>query len=149
MWDFKWENQCSLYLINTINLGKILIVFLFGFASIAGDLDSIPGSGRSPAEGNGNPLQYSCLENPMDRGTWQAIVHGVAKNQTRLRDLTDTDTDTHTYIIDNCWEPTAQHRELYSVFCRDLNGEEIQKRRDTYICLVDSLCCTAETNTTL
>ena len=39
----------------------------------------IPGSGRSPAEGNGNPLQYSCLENPMDGGVWQAIVHGVAK----------------------------------------------------------------------
>ena len=45
----------------------------------AGDLDSIPGSGRSPGEGNGNPLQYSCLENPMDRGTWWAIVHRVPK----------------------------------------------------------------------
>ena len=45
----------------------------------AGDLGSIPGSGRSPGEGNGNPLQYSCLENPMDRGAWQATVHGVAK----------------------------------------------------------------------
>ena len=42
----------------------------------------IPGSGRSPGEGNGNPLQYSCLGNPMDRGAWQAIVHGVAKNWT-------------------------------------------------------------------
>ena len=39
----------------------------------------IPGSGRSPGEGKGNPLQYSCLENPMDRGAWQATVHGVAK----------------------------------------------------------------------
>jgi len=48
----------------------------------AGDLGSIPGSGRSPREGNGNPLQYSCLEKPMDRGAWQAIVHGVAKSQT-------------------------------------------------------------------
>ena len=44
----------------------------------AGDLDSIPGSGRSPREGNGNPLQYSCLENPMDGGAWWATVHGVA-----------------------------------------------------------------------
>ena len=43
---------------------------------------SIPGSGRSPGEGNGNPLQYSCLENPMDRGAWQAVGHGVAKSQT-------------------------------------------------------------------
>ena len=48
----------------------------------AGDLGSIPGSGRSPREGNGNPLQYSCLENPMFRGAWQATVHGVAKSQT-------------------------------------------------------------------
>ena len=49
-----------------------------------GDLDSIPGSGRFPGEGNGNPLQYSCLENPMDRGAWWATVHGVEKSQTRL-----------------------------------------------------------------
>ena len=45
----------------------------------AGDLDLIPGSGRSPGERNGNPLQYSCLENPMDRGPWKATVHGVAR----------------------------------------------------------------------
>jgi len=43
------------------------------------DADSIPGSGRSPGEGNGNTLQYSCLGNPMDRGTWRAIIHGVVK----------------------------------------------------------------------
>ena len=43
------------------------------------DSGSVPGSGRSPGEGNGNLLQYSCLENPMDRGAWRAIVHGVAK----------------------------------------------------------------------
>ena len=51
-----------------------------------GDLGSIPGSRRSPGEGNGNPLQYSCLENPMDRGAWWATVHGVAKSQTQLSD---------------------------------------------------------------
>ena len=45
----------------------------------AGNLGSIPGSGRSPGEGNGNPLQYSCLENPTDRGAWQATVHGVTR----------------------------------------------------------------------
>ena len=50
----------------------------------AGDLGSIPGSRRSPGEGNGNPLQYSCLENRMDRGAWWATVHGVAKSRTRL-----------------------------------------------------------------
>ena len=46
--------------------------------SNAGDPGSIPGLGRSPGEGNGNPFQYSCLENPMDRGDWQVTVHGVA-----------------------------------------------------------------------
>ena len=50
----------------------------------AGDLGSIPGSGRSPREGNGNPLQNSCLENPMDRGAWQAVFHGIAKSRTQL-----------------------------------------------------------------
>ena len=50
----------------------------------AGDTGSIPGSGRSPGKGNGNPLQYSCLENPTDRGAWCTIVHGVTKSQTRL-----------------------------------------------------------------
>ena len=54
----------------------------------AGDMGSIPGSGRSPGEGNGNPLQYSCLENPMDGGAWWAtLVHGVAKSWTGLSDF--------------------------------------------------------------
>ena len=47
---------------------------------------AIPGLGRSPGEGNGCPLQYSCLENSMDRGTWRAMVHTVTKSQTRLSD---------------------------------------------------------------
>ena len=54
----------------------------------AGDLGSIPGSGRSPGEGNGNPLQYSCLEYPMDGGAWWATVHGVTKSQTQLNNFT-------------------------------------------------------------
>ena len=49
-----------------------------------GDLGSIPGSGRSLGRGNGNPLQYSCLENPMDRGAWWATIHGVSKSWTQL-----------------------------------------------------------------
>ena len=53
-------------------------------ASNAEDLGLVPGSERSPGEGNGNPLKYSCLENPMDRGAWQAIVHGVTKSRTQL-----------------------------------------------------------------
>ena len=51
------------------------------------DLGSIPGLGRSPGGGRGNPLQYSCLENPMDRGAWPATVHGVANSRTRLKRL--------------------------------------------------------------
>ena len=56
----------------------------------AGDLGSIPGSGRSPSEGNGNPLQYSGLENPIGGRAWWATVLGVAKSQTRLNDFTFT-----------------------------------------------------------
>ena len=52
----------------------------------AGDLSLIPGLGRSPGGGHGNPFQYSCLENPMDRGAWRAIAHGAAKSWTRLSD---------------------------------------------------------------
>ena len=55
-----------------------------------GALGSIPGSGRSPEEGNGSQLQYSCLENPMDGGAWWATVHGVAKSRTRLSYLAFT-----------------------------------------------------------
>ena len=56
----------------------------------AGDLGLIPGLGRSPGEGNGNPLQYSCLDNPLGEGAWQATVHGVAKSRTQLSNLTFT-----------------------------------------------------------
>ena len=59
----------------------------------AGDAGSIPGSGRPPGEGNGNPFQYSCLKKPLDRGAWQAIVHGVAES-----DMTEH-VRIHTYII--------------------------------------------------
>ena len=57
-------------------------------ACYAGDLGSIPGSGRSPGEGNVTPLKYFCLENPMDGGAWWATVHGVAKSWTRPSDFT-------------------------------------------------------------
>ena len=55
-------------------------------AQNAGDLGSIPGLGRSHGEGNGYPLHYSCLENPINRGAWWATFHRTAKNQTRLSD---------------------------------------------------------------
>ena len=56
----------------------------------AGDASSIPGLGRSPGVENGNPLQSSCLENPMDGGAWKTAVHGVAEGQTRLSNFTFT-----------------------------------------------------------
>ena len=57
------------------------------------DTGSIHGSGRSPREAQGNPLQYSCLENPMDRGTWQAPVHGVTKSLIQLKQLSTNQQD--------------------------------------------------------
>ena len=72
-------------------IGRTMIDFLGSLdgkesSHNAGDPGSTPTSGRSPGEGNGNPLQYSYLENPMDRGTWRATVHGVTKCPTRLSD---------------------------------------------------------------
>ena len=64
-----------------------------------GDLGLIPGSGRSPGEGNGNPLQYSCLENPMDGGVCWATVHGVTKNRTRLSHLGSHFTSLYLWVI--------------------------------------------------
>ena len=80
----------------------MIIVFSFAFpwspgssdnkesACNVGDAGLIPGLGRSPREGTDNPLQYSCLENPMDGGVWQATCHGVTKIQTKLSDFTFT-----------------------------------------------------------
>ena len=56
----------------------------------AGDMGLVPGLRRSPEDGNGNPLQYSCLENPMDRGAWWATVPGIAKSWTLVRTYTHT-----------------------------------------------------------
>ena len=64
----------------------------------AGDVGSVPGSGRSPGGGRGNPLQYSCQDNPTDRGAWRAAVHGVAKSWTQLSVRARAHTHTHTSI---------------------------------------------------
>ena len=77
-------------------------------ACIGEDLGSVPGSGRSPGEGNGNPLQYSCLENPMDRGVWWVTVHGVAKS----RDMTEQLKLTQ---IDQGLVPQSSTKELVSM----------------------------------
>ena len=72
---------------------NLVLVFYWGFPGgsdgkestcSARDMGSIPGLGRSPGGGHGNPPQFSCLENPMDRGAWRATVHGVSKSRTRL-----------------------------------------------------------------
>ena len=67
---------------------------------------SIPRLGRSPGAGNGNPLQYSCLKNPMDRGAWRAAVHGASKSWTQLSDWVHTHTHTHAFLI---LLPTEKH----------------------------------------
>jgi len=69
---------------------------LLANAGDSGDVNLIPGLGRSPGEGNGNPLQYSCLENPMDRGAWQATVHGVQRVE---HDLVTEHIHTHIIIL--------------------------------------------------
>ena len=77
-------------------------------ACSAGDSGSIPGLGRSPGEGNGNPFQYSCLENSMDRGAWWATVHGVTKSRTRLSDVTfNTYKSWENYQYFNTWYVTV------------------------------------------
>ena len=78
------QNWCHLHLL----WASLVAQRLKPSACNAGDLGSIPGSGRSPGNGNGTPLQYSCLENPMDGGAWWATVHGLAKSRTQLSDFT-------------------------------------------------------------
>ena len=73
----KYIGQCVTHTLGFPN-GSVIMNLLAN----AVDVGLIPRLGRSPGEGNGNPLQYSCLENPMDRGTWQATVHGVTKHRT-------------------------------------------------------------------
>ena len=85
------ENQCTLKKTKGDRVVNIPLDGLSGKESACnagdtGDVGSIPGLGRSLGRGNDNPLQYSCLENPMDRGAWRATVHRVAKSRTQLRD---------------------------------------------------------------
>ena len=97
----EWSNHSSLH-----SIREVLYVQWQGFPggsvvknppAFAGDTGSIPGSGRSPGGMNGNPLQYSCLENPMDRGAWWTIVLGVVKSWTWLNEHTQT----HIYTMGN------------------------------------------------
>ena len=87
----------------------------------AGDPDLIPGSGRSSGDGNGYPLQYSCLENSMDRGAWWAIVHEATKSQTQL-------SDSHTHIISASQKPYLLSTSVKYIFFFPENGWFIQIR---------------------
>ena len=108
-------------------------------ASNAGDLGSICGSGRSPGEGNGNPLQCSCLGNPLDRGSWWATVHGIARSWAWLSDETTaaaiilavghstTAKVTNRVTIPFTTETVLdqwQRRSLLRVVCVNLNGDD-------------------------
>ena len=82
-----WGDLGEMGTLKTPRVSQVALVAK-NLAANAEDIDLIPGLGRSPGGGNGNPLQYSCLENPMDRGAWggAATVHGVTKSWTRLSD---------------------------------------------------------------
>ena len=109
------------------------------------EVGSISGSGRSPGRGNGNPLQYSCLENPMDRGAWQAIVHRVTKCQSQLKQIS-TQAPTYVEWINTkvllCG--TENHIQYLVINC---NAKEYEK--NIYVCITESLGYTAAISTTL
>ena len=132
----------------------------------AGDPGSIPGLRRSPGEGNGNPLQHSCLENPTDGGAWWATPHGVAKSRTWLSDFTFTFTLCSPSEQPHWWINTihlcsftglrvgvtdflSPATVFCSLFCNNLSGKRIWKRIDAFLGITESLCCIPETNTIL
>ena len=107
------------------------------------DTGSIPGLGRSPGEGHGNPVQYSCLENPMDRGARRAIVHRASKSWTRQKQLSKH-SQTNIKQITN----TVQNRELYLILLRAYIEKQSTNKWIKSIYITDSPCCTPETNPT-
>ena len=124
-------------------LGGSVVKNLPANAGDSRDRDSIPGSGRSPGGGNGNPLQYCCLENPRDRGTWWAIVHGVIKSWTGLSMLAPI----HVW---NRWLVGAQLSTLWwprGLGCGVWEGGS--RRRGYRHHIADSHNWIAETKTTL
>ena len=93
----------------------------------AGDLGSIPGLGRSSGEGNGNPLRYSCLENPMDREAWWATVHWVTKSRTRLSNFT------FTFTFSN--SSSSEYSEISDNFIQIYIPDKLQKRLESMLFL--------------
>ena len=94
-----------------------------------GDLGSIPGSGRSPGGGNGTPLQYTCLENPMDRGAWRTTVHGVTKSQTPLSEYA------HPYHIKVGTVPDREIQQEVDSVGQPLEVSELQELYLVYVYL--------------
>ena len=90
-----------------------------------GDTGSIPWSGRSSGEGNDNPLQYSCLGNPMDGGAWWATVHGVAKSWTRLSDFTFMN-------LVNAWQKPLQYCKVISLKLIKINEKKTKQNKQKY-----------------
>ena len=91
------------------------------------DLGSIPGPGRSPGGGHGNPLQCSCLENPMDRGAWRVMVHGVTKSRTRLKRLSTHAGESFRFWETVCDKGKGKHHrlklaEFFFFFPREAEG---------------------------
>ena len=78
-WCITWAQRELWLIVELVIINALVVKNLPADAGDLRDVGWIPGSGRSPGEGNGNPLQYSCLENPMDRGAWRATVHGVTE----------------------------------------------------------------------
>ena len=95
----------------------------------AGDLGLIPGSGRSPGEGNGNSLQYSCLENPMDQRAWWATVHGVTKSRTRLTDFMLHTWQVHQSLVPECLTVVAQE-PVWLVELNQMRDLWLERTRD-------------------
>ena len=85
--SLRWKHTNIFNTFLAINTSQVVLVIKNprDNAGDKRDAGSIPGSGRAPGEGNGNPLQYSCLENPMDRGAWRATVHRVTESWTQLK----------------------------------------------------------------
>ena len=100
---YTWWNLQGIFLLPVLFLAVSMHVR---------DVGLIPGSGRSPGEGNGNPLQYSCLENSTDRGAWQAEVHGVTKSQTQMNKHAHTHASMHSLSRD---QPSFLAKTKYTV----------------------------------
>ena len=108
-------------------------------------MGSIPGSGRSPGEGNGNRLQYSCLENPMERGAWRAIIHRVAKSQTRLKRFCRQTPYSILFICESA-DPTKGHSKGYTL---QLGSKFYRQHGERMVCGCVNVCSVAQLCATL